>query len=838
MFSFDLNDKWMICDTHMEVDKNQFHNVLKISEGWMQADLPADVRMPLLENGRIKEPLVAEDWKDSMWVADKAWWFVKRFSGKDIDFSEDIIQLEMSGLDARADIFLNDVYIGTHKSVHYPFVYEVKDILNKDENVLLVRMTAGLEEVSMGDLSEINYGVCIEQDNGGKDRSDKRRAFLRKPQYVVGWDWGPTVISCGITGGVKLVGHKEIALREMHVYTDSICGNDAIVKVELNIESLGYINTKRGDVSIDISFENQEICSIVKKDVLLTAGYNYIEEKITIKDAKLWWPNGYGEQPLYQVNASVTSNGVTENGPETNLGIRSVTVDTATISGKESKFALIVNGCEIFCKGGNWIPNDFIYARVPRLKYHALLDYAVEAGFNMIRVWGGGLYEKDIFYNLCDEKGILLWHDFMFACSCLPDHRKEYCELVRNEYEYQTKRLRNHCCIGLFSGSNEIHWLFNPIECPEREVEYKYEHQYGLTLLNMMSKEIIRKNCSHIYYWNSSPFGGDSPNCSDAGDIHYWRDPGFMSDDMDKRIDIRDYDRIRAKFVTEYGYVGPTCKETMYKYLGEDYPKNDNGEPDRTSYRWWWHSNVFEHSTVNAGIEKNYAVEADKLSLDDYILYGGLVHSLMYGYSLESFRFKEHCYGGLIWMYNDAWGEVGWTIVDYYLNKKIPFYGVKRAFRQRKFIIRHNESTGEVMVMGCNDCNEALDTTVKIGYVSFDGKVKNLKSVDIHIDERSRKYVYCEKLPAEDYTKGTIMLYCDNQDIDNAWLRMDSIRNLDVSIGNGDVNIIKSEDGRSVTVTSDKFVHAIILDEEENPVDNYFDILPGETKSIELKNLI
>ena len=123
MFSFDLNDKWMICDTHMEVDKNQFLNVLKIEDGWMQADIPVDVRMPLIQNGRIKEPLVSEDWKDSMWVADKAWWFVKKFSGSDIDFSEDIIQLEMSGLDARADIFLNNIYIGTHKSVHYPFVY-------------------------------------------------------------------------------------------------------------------------------------------------------------------------------------------------------------------------------------------------------------------------------------------------------------------------------------------------------------------------------------------------------------------------------------------------------------------------------------------------------------------------------------------------------------------------------------------------------------------------------------------------------------------------------------------------------------------------------------------
>lgn len=826
-----LNDNWNIHETHMEIDKNHLPDVVNLCEGWMNTDLPADVRMPLLKAGVIKEPLVGEDWKNSTWIADKAWWFKKVFSGEGIDFSDDIIQLEMEGLDARADIFLNNVYLGTHKSVHYPFVYEVKNILNKEENVLLVRMTTGLEDVSQSDLSEINYGVCIEQDNGGKDRSDKRRAFLRKPQYVVGWDWGPTVVSCGITGSVKLTGHKEIAFREMHVYTDSINGTDATVKFELNVESLGYINTKRCDYDINISYDGKLVQSVSKSDVILTAGYNYFDESVVIKDAKLWWPNGYGKQPLYDIEVSVTSNKATESWETIKFGIRTVTVDTSTLSGKESKFEFVVNGTPIYCKGGNWIPNDFIYARVKDEKYYTLIEDAYEAGFNMIRVWGGGLYERDLFYNLCNEKGILLWHDFMFACACLPDHREEYCALVRKEYEYQAKRLRNHCCMGVFSGSNEVHWLFNPIESPEREVAYTYEHQYGLKLLNMMATEIIRKNCKHIYYWNSSPFGGDVPNSTDAGDIHYWRDPGFMSDEMERRLNIKDYDDLRAKFVTEYGFVGPSCKEAMYKYLGDDCPTDAKGEPDRSSYRWWWHSNVFEKGTVNAGIEKNYGLNPKELNLDDYIFYGGLVHSLMYNYSLEAFRFKDFCFGGLIWMYNDAWGEVGWTIVDYYLNKKIPYYGVKRAFAPKKFIIRFDEKNKEVVVMGCNDTSMPLDVKAQIGYVSFDGKIKKLSPVDFHIDARSRSYVYRAALPDEDYKAGTIMLYVDSEDIDNAWLRLSEIKNLSIDMTARERVVITKIDDSHLKVSSDVFAHGVYLKSKE-PSDNYFDLLPGEEKII------
>lgn len=824
--SVNLNCSWQVHETRLDVDKNQWAFVAGLKEGWMSCSLPADVRMPLLENNIIKEPLKADYCFESEWIEKRAWWFKKEFDSSDVNMSDDIIQLVLEGLDSRADIFMNGVYIGTHRSVHYPFVYDVKEYLVEGTNEILVRMTSGLEEVTDQDLSELNWGVCVEQDNGGKYRSDKRRAFVRRPQYTVGWDWGPKVVSIGITGGARLEGHKNIALREAYVQTVAV-KDKALLKISLNIEDIDFVGSKNGEYKITVSYEGKIVAELEKSKVLLTSGYNYIDEYIEIENPKLWWPNGYGKQPLYDINIQASCEGSIEVWKPIRFGIRTIELDTSIIEENDRRFELIVNGQRIFCKGGNWIPNDFIYARVSDEKYHVLLEEAIEANFNMLRIWGGGLYEKDIFYDLCNEKGILIWHDLMFACATLPDHREAFRDLIRYEIDFQTKRLRNHACLALFCGSNEVHWLFNPEENPERGVVFKYEHQYGMYLMNVLAKEIMHANCPNIIYWNSSPYGGKLPNDNSLGDIHHWQ-CAFMSKKMEDRIEPKDYDKITAKFVSEYGYVGPCCEETIREYM-------DGKELDRGSKMWWWHSNVFEKGTVHTAIEKNYVDHADRLSLDDYITYGGMVHGLMYGYSLEAMKFKEHCYGGLIWMYNDAWGEVGWTIVDYYLRRKIPFYAVKRALAHQKFTMRVVD--GNVVLQGINDKPEVLEVTGKFGYVSFDGKEKELRDVTFRLEAGERKYVLSEKLGDKDYARGTYVLYVDNENIDNTYLRMDDIRNL--VIDKSDVQCISNvTDGndRIITVSCDTFAHGVHVKGNYKCSDNYFDLLPGEKKSFRIKD--
>lgn len=822
MFELKMNDNWRIHESLLSVEKDQWAYVHGLEDGWYSCSLPADVRMPLIENGVIRDPVLADYCRESEWIEKRAWWFERTFDGCSVDKNEDIIELILEGLDSKSDIFINGQYIGSHYSVHYPFVYDIKDKIKEGENVITVRVTSGLESVSDQDLSELNHAVCLETDNGGKYRGDARRAFVRRPQYTVGWDWGPKVITCGITGGARLEGHKKIALREVCLHTEEI-GEQAKLKLMLNVENLGFISSRDGKYKVRISYEGDTVFEQIYEDRLFTSGYNYFEEEILIPHAKLWWPNGYGRQPLYEVQVEAVCEDAVEIYPAFRYGIRKLELNTDVLKGKDRKFQFVINGKPIYCKGGNWIPNDFIYARVNDEKYRVLTEEAAEANFNMLRIWGGGLYERDIFYDLCDEKGILIWHDFMFACSTYPDHHQWFREEMRREFDYQTKRLRSHSCLGLFCGTNEVHWLFNSTDNPKWGIEFTYEHQYGMYIANILSKEVIHANCPFIPYWNSSPYGGELPNDDTVGDIHHWQQ-AYMSKKMEERIEAKDYDKIKAKFVSEYGYVGPCCMETILEYM--------DGQPlDRTSEVWQMHNNVFEKDTVNTAIEKNYVDHADRLSLEDYITYAGMVHGMMYGYSLESMRFKEQCYGGLFWMYNDAWGEVGWTIIDYYLRRKIAYYGVKRALAHQKFTMRAED--GRVILQGANDTPKPLSVTAEFGYVSFDGTIRETRKIQLETEPGERSYLLREALPDRDYKKGTIMLYVLDENIDNIWLRLDDMRNLDFEKS----QVICTEDrqegnDRILTLHSESFAHGVHVKGNYRCSDNYFDLLPGETKTI------
>lgn len=827
MFNMDLNKNWRVHESLLSTGKEQWAYISGQKDGWYDCDLPADVRMPLIKYGVIKDPVLADYCRESEWIEKRAWWFEKEFDSSDVNMDEDIIELILEGLDSRSDILINGQYIGSHFSVHYPFVYDIKDKIKKGKNVITVRVTSGLEQVSDQDLSEINYAVCLETDNGGKYRGDARRAFVRRPQYTVGWDWGPKVITCGITGSTRLEGHKKIALREAYVQTLE-AGENALLKVMVNVENLGFISSRNGSYKIKISFDGKLVFEQSYNSRLFTSGYNYFEEEIKIPNARLWWPAGYGEQPLYDVEIETSCQDTVEKYPAFRYGIRKLELDTSVIEGEDRRFEIMVNGRGIYCKGGNWIPNDFIYARVTDKKYETLIDEAIEANFNMLRIWGGGLYERDLFYNLCNEKGLLIWHDFMFACSTYPDHHQWFREEMRREFDYQTKRLRNHCSLGLFCGTNEVHWLFNSIDNPKWNIEFTYEHQYGMYVANILSKEIMHANCPSIPFWNSSPYGGELPNDDTVGDIHHWQQ-AYMSKKMEERIEPKDYDKIKAKFVSEYGFVGPCCVETIMDYL--------DGQPiDRTNEVWQMHNNVFEKDTVNAAIEKSYNVKAAELSLEDYITYAGMVHGMMYGYSLEAMRFKEYCYGGLIWMYNDAWGEMGWTIVDYYQRRKIAYYGVKRALAQQKFTMRLVD--GKVILQGVNDNPVELTADAEFGYVSFDGSIRDTRGVSLRVGAGERTYILEEKLPDYDYKKGTIMLYVKDEKIDNISLRMDDMKNLEFkNCAVWCLSDVQEGEDRILTVKADSFAHGVHIKENYKCSDNYFDLLPGEIKTVTIKGV-
>ncbi len=821
-----LDDGWKLHEAPLSHTAAYLSEVLSYGSGWLHADLPCDVRMPLLAAGKITDPVLADYSFDSEWIEQRSWWFTRSFTVSDLERTSEICELVIESIDSHADIFLNGTHIGRHISAHYPFARDVKRWLADGENLIAVRVTTGLESVTDADLADLNWAVCSEVSNGCPERGDRRRAFVRRPQYSTGWDWGPKVATCGIMGSAYLDCISGAVVRGANLRVLAI-GSPAVIQVSTEIELLDIIASADAAITVTLSRHGRICTKGYSDDVLLKSGINFEEITLTIENAELWWPNGMGAQPLYDVHIAVECRGVSNSYPAFAYGVRTLALDTSRQDEKARHFAFLVNGIRMFCKGADWVPCDSIYARVTDEKYDTLVSEAASANFNMLRVWGGGVYERDAFFDACSRHGILLWHDFMFGCSTYPDHLDWFVRESEHEMEYQTKRLRNCACLALFCGNNENHWIFNAKDNPQWAIDIRHDKQFGLKLSNDQAVRIVHANCPQIPYWNSSPYGGELPNNDYVGDVHHWH-ACMMNPDMNLRIDPFEYDRAEGRFISEYGYPGPTSVESIREYF--------DGKPiDRTGRVWDLHNNTFEKHTVAAGIERHYGISSHGLDLDDYILYAGMVQSTMLGYSLEAFRFRENCGGGLFWMYNDTWGEVGWTIIDYYLRRKIAYYGVARAFEPLKAILRRVD--GRCEIVAANDTPETVSFVARVGYLSFDGKKDATAFQSFTLPSRSRVNLGSYALEESwDLHGGAFVFMPENcERLKPAFLRTDDMKALKLS-GGKPVVASQAADGQDmlVTVTSSVFVHAVHFKADFKATDNYFDLLPGEERTIRI----
>ena len=801
-----LDEGWLLREAPLRWDASFLPRALQ--EQPVPCGLPCDVRMALMDAGRIDDPLVGVNFRDQLWVERRSWWFEKRFqwSGE----AHDRVELTLDRLDWGADIFLNGIHLGRHDSVFYPFVADVGAQLKAGENQLVVRLTCGLEGVTDADVAELDWQACTEASNGCPERGDHRRAFLRKPAYAFGWDWGPRVATCGI-GSAHIQAHDGAAVRHAMMSTRSVEGGTATVRVSAEVESLLPLSTQDGEVEISLSLDGDIAACQTRRDVLLTSGLNWLDFTLEVPNAALWYPNGYGEQPLYELRVAVRTAGG-ESRLSRMAGLRTLEMDTRRLEDGTRRFALAVNGRPVMSKGGNWIPSDSIYARVTPQKYEKLVAEAKEANFTMLRVWGGGLYENDIFYELCDRAGILVWQDFMFGCSLIPDHRGDFCALVERELEYQTRRLGGHACLGLFCGNNENQMIY--VDWMKKDRRHG-----GLHVYNRLAPQAVRRNCPHVPYWSSSPYGGANPNDNDVGDRHHWNDC-TMNPDMERRITPEEYDKVTSRFISEYGYIGPCSRESIEAFFG--------GAPiDRSGDIWSAHNNTFEKHTVAAGITKHY-VDAEGLKLTDYLLYAGAVQALMLGYSLEAIRNKPECWGALFWMYNDCWGETGWTIVDYYLRRKPSFYAVRRAFAPRRLILR--AQGGEVVVTAHNDTAQDVTLAIEYGSMAHDGSGCDTRTAQVALRAHSKAQV--ARFPLEGCGP---LVFARAPGLDTALLRRGPYREYPAPACELTVGDVSSQgDDLHFTVTARGYAHGVHfgLGGEVRLSDEWFDLLPGESRAI------
>jgi beta-mannosidase len=726
--------------------------------------------------------------------------------------NSELIELELNGLDSNAEIFLNGRHIGTHCNSFRPYVLDVKPWLNQGENILLIRLTTGVENISVADVHSLDGIIADSSSLGVRNRrGDARRVFVRKPQYTFGWDWSPRLASTAIAGDVKLRMLDKACIRHLRMSPEQH-GKAILLTVTATIEFFHYYKTTDGQLTITLhdEFGGQYRNS---RKVLLRSGQMFVDMKIQIDEPHLWWPSGLGEQHLYRVEAELSVEGQLSTYPSLEYGLRFVELDT------RDKFAIIINGKRIFCKGANWIPSDAIYARVSDDRYDILVKEARDAHFNMLRIWGGGWYERETFYQACDRYGIMIWHDFMFACAPYPDHLDGFRTEVVREADYQTKRLQRHASIVLWCGSNENIWGFRDW--------WNGQTKAGSQIYNYILPDIVRRNCPEIPYWNSSPYGGDEPNSNEVGNHHHWGE-AMMNPDMEKRITPEEYDNCSAKFVTEFGYVGACSKDTAIIYL-------DGASLELKGEVWQHHTNTFEKDTVVAGIRKHYA-DPEKLKIDDYFLYSALCQGIMLEYALDSMRYRANCDGSLFWMFNDCWGEIGWTIVDYYLRRKPSWYFVRRAFAPIRLILRSNGN--QINLVVSNDTQKTISFPLEVGYISLDGNFTDFESIKVDVHPLERILVHSFERGNHDARHGIWVAKPDsNFKLDSAIFRAEDFRDLKVTNPGLESRLIHSNVNTQIyRISAQSYAHAVQLELPDKviPSDNYFDLLPGESREIQI----
>ncbi len=484
---------------------------------WIPASVPGCVHTDLMAAGRIPDPFQRMNVAAVKWVAEKDWLYVREFDVGAALLQNDRVELVCEGLDTFAAVVLNGREIARVENAFHEHVFEVKDALCEGTNTLAVRFDSS-NRVATG--RQQQYGKLPSSFFGPAP-------YARKPQYATGWDWGPVLPSCGVWRDIFLRAFNTARIESVHAPVQ-VDGDTGTVRVSVEVKCAGDAPLALEAV---LSREGKAVASAEVGDVRGCANV-----ELRAEHPYLWWPAGSGDPDLYDLSVCLRAGDKELDRRELRVGFRTCEVERTPDAEGES-FIFRINGRRIYCKGANWIPADSFPSRIPREKYRELLEMAVDQNANMLRVWGGGIYEPDLFYDLCDELGLMVWQDFMFSCADYPD-LDWFHGLVRAEAASAVKRLRNHPSLVLWCGNNENQWAHEEWGWPAKFSAEKIYH------------DILPETCQRLdptrLYWPSSPYGGPKASCETHGDTHDWNV-------WHRGRDYDVYRKSRARFVSEFG---------------------------------------------------------------------------------------------------------------------------------------------------------------------------------------------------------------------------------------------------------------------------------------------
>ncbi|MBI1258619.1 MAG: glycoside hydrolase family 2 protein [Chloroflexi bacterium] len=659
--------------------------------GAIPALVPGCVHMDLLRAGKLEDPFYRDNEARQYWIGESNWTYERTFTVPAELFQNQRVLLHCFGLDTLATVEINGAVVGIADNMYRTWLFDVKNQLKAGENTISVRFDAPM-----------NY--LREQDarNGklpswaGNDRLHGV-GWLRKEPSNFGWDWGPKLVTSGIWREIEIIGYDErlteIAIRQQH-------SSDKVdLAIQVGVENpAGTTLTARVEVSLDGAI-------IASADV--PVGADGASAALTISEPKLWWVHGLGEQPLYSVRVQlINASGQVIDEQSKHIGLRTITLERHPDAQGES-FYFAVNGVPFFAKGADWIPADTFVPRLTAENYERLIADAADANMNMLRVWGGGVYEQDVFYDLCDQYGIAIWQDFMFACGTYPTYDAEFMKNVRAEAEDNVRHLRHHACMALWCGNNEMEQGLVGDEWTERTMSWKdYDKLYEVLL-----REVVQTNDPDGNYWPSSPHKTANrvewmnPN---TGDSHLWsvwhgREP------------FEWYRTRQDRFVSEFGFQSfpePATLEPFIEsedrnitsYMMEYRQRSGIGNSTIIHYllSWFRLPNSFEHGIWLSQIQQGMAIK----------------------YAVEHWRRNmPHTMGTLYWQLNDCWPGPSWSSIDSLYRWKALHYMAKRFYAPLMISGLEDAAKGTVEVHVTSDLLAAQDAVVGWKLCSTSGEL-------------------------------------------------------------------------------------------------------------------
>ncbi len=796
MKKLDLSGKWY----WQKKGESEFHDAL----------VPGSVYNDMLQNGMISNPFWRTDEYSARELMMDDYLYTRTFIVTSDDLEHDRLFLVAEGLDTLAEITINGTSVASTDDMHRTYRFDVKHFLHEGENTISVLFLSSLRYIrEMDEKSDIFYAStgCI-----------KGNAYLRKAHYMFGWDWGPQLPDAGIFRPIYIEECDEARISDVDIHQKH--GNGKVTLL---------VRTEAESFSSSVP-DVQIVVTCPDSSMLKASGKAGETVSIEIESPELWWPNNLGPQTLYSVSVSLTGKGSEVDSRTFRIGLRTIDVSTKRDE-HGNEFCFVVNGQKIFAMGANYVPQDNLITRVDKERYYQIVKDSAAANFNCIRVWGGGYYPDDAFYDACDEYGILIWQDLMFACDVytLSD---EFEKNIIAETHDNVRRIKNHASLALICGNNEMEWMWadEPVRIRGHHPRYKADYT---KIFGLIIPRAVRDVDSDTFFWESSPSSGgsfDNPNDIDRGDQHYW-------DVWHSGKPFTEYRNHYFRFCSEYGFQSFPSSKTIAQF---------SLPSDR---------NIF--SKVMESHQKNKTANSKIFQyISDYYLYPKDMDNIAYisqvlqlraiQYGVEHWRRNRgRCMGSLYWQLDDCWPVASWASIDYYGRWKALHYGARHFYRPVTVsACEKEELSPEISYWILNESKERvrrhleidlIDTSFHVVYhTEADGEAEPFSSKEI-VSENFSKYLETDDQKETRFAR--VRMFSDGVLEDERVTLFVKPKYFSFQKPRYSWNVEDAGDEYLITVRSSAFAQFVELDFRDFDAvlsDNYFDITSSEGVRVSL----